>query len=212
MRKKEENKIQDSRVNKLQCRCRPLLATNTVCACVCLLSPEIKWTPAASRLNMYRGFKNVYMENTNPIDIINSAKHANDAWVLVKSNRSVEIKAENRKKKERKRKKWGKLKIITVYYGWVCFSFGRAAHRISAYSIRHTKSCRYSVLSTGERFNVMAVIYSNNNINHEHNMLCTYAPQKPLLFAYCLQTILRKCMIKKAAKIKLIRSLRMRQV
>lgn len=47
--------------------------------------PDIKWTPAASRLNMYRGFKNVYIEKTNAIDIISNAMHANDACVLTKS-------------------------------------------------------------------------------------------------------------------------------
>lgn len=45
----------------------------------------MKWMPAANRLNMYRGFMNVYTENPQPMAITNKPMMPNETIVRTKS-------------------------------------------------------------------------------------------------------------------------------
>lgn len=157
----------------------------------------MKWTPAAKRLNMYLGFKNVYMENTNPIDIINRAKHANDAWVLVRSNRSIKLK----RKKWKKRKKWEKIQNHQSLLDECAFHFGWVAHNITQRADRylHRKLQLLAIVHKREIQCYGRYLHNNNN-STQYARHVRGAPQMEPVRRACVSIVYaistHKCLIK----------------
>lgn len=121
---------------------------------------------------------------------------------VVKSNRSVDVKPNNgkrqKKRKREKKKNEENSKSSQFIRNELCFPFGQCTEAL------HEQIKELPLLSTGERFNVMVVIY--NYKNKHNNMLCTYMRHRcPRRFL--LSTRFYAKMFEKKRQIKLIRSL-----